>query len=321
MRPRSSLFCGAATLALLAPLGAIAAEVRPRGALDIEIGGFFRFLAAAGDLREKRGDNSGSYDFRNDTEVFVNIRATDEATGIEYGVVIELEADTNTTGNADETFMFIRGGFGEFRLGDDDGMLKDHSLGAHTIAVGTGGLDGTILDNQNLAFVGTTNNDSSRIKYYSPRLAGFQLGLGFTPSSNSSGQNIRQTNDGGIDDVIEASLLYRGEFGGVALSANLGAAFGHQNTTNDDAEGYQAGLAAVLFGIRLAGQVVHQELGNDENTFYNIGAATTLGPVGLSVNWPDLRRALEPDPGRGGRPVPGRDRQRRGLVLRRGSGR
>ncbi len=56
---------------------------------------------------------------------------------------IEFEADTNSTANTDETWLFLRGGWGEIRLGDEDGVVDNSVVGGQTIAAGTGGIDGS----------------------------------------------------------------------------------------------------------------------------------------------------------------------------------
>jgi outer membrane protein OmpU len=273
---------------MLATTSATAAQVTPRGALDIEVGGFFSFLTGIGDLREKRGDNSGSYDFRNDTEVFFTVRGTDEATGIEYGVVIELEADTDSSLNSDETYMFIRGGFGEFRLGDEDGPEDNMRLGAPTIAAGTGGIDGIILDTPRL-YAGVDTADATKVIYYTPRIAGFQVGLGYTPSVGSNGQNIRQTNNGALDDVFEGGVNWRGAFGGVDLNLSATGWIGefNQGPGDRDANRWNVGGVFGLFGFQLAASYHATELGGDEIETYTVGAAATLGPAKVSVSWGD----------------------------------
>ena len=86
---------------------------------------------------------SRGLDFRNDTEVHVIARGKSEQTGLEYGATIEFEADTNSTLNTDETWIFLRGGWGELRMGDEDGVVDNSVVGGQTIAAGTGGIDGS----------------------------------------------------------------------------------------------------------------------------------------------------------------------------------
>src|SRR5690606_31005040 len=121
----STALLGVGLLGLGGGLGgggsAQAAEIKPGGALDITVSGFARWYGFYGDLKEKTQTRSGSHDFRNDMEVFIYANGQDEATGLRYGARIELEADTSSDGNADETWVYISGNFGEFRFGDEDG--------------------------------------------------------------------------------------------------------------------------------------------------------------------------------------------------------
>ena len=124
-----------------------AAEVKPGGALNLSIEGFARFEVGGGEQNDLNLDNSFArgLDFRNDTEVHVLARGKSEQTGLEYGATVEFEADTNQTDNTDETWMFMRGGWGELRMGDEDGAVDNSIVGGQTIAAGTGGIDGSDL--------------------------------------------------------------------------------------------------------------------------------------------------------------------------------
>ena len=275
----SALTLGAGLL--LAGSPATAAEVKPGGSLDITIQGFARFLAGVGDLKEKTGDRTGAYDVRNDTEVHVLATGTDERTGIEYGATIELEADTNRTGNTDETWIFLKGGFGEVRLGDDDGVAKDMALGGFSVAVATGGTAGN-----NKAT--PSDSDATKVKYYSPPLAGFQLGVGYTPHVNSGGDNIGVTDDGGVDDYVEGGVSYSGSLAGIDLLASVVGSLGHVNAGgDDDVNGVYGGAQVVLFGAKVAGGWGTEEVGGADRTWFNVGAAYSYGAVSASLNYGD----------------------------------
>jgi hypothetical protein len=87
---------------LLSVPPALAAEARPGGALDVTVTGFVRFLATGGDLDNARLDDtiSTGLDFLNDTEVHLVLAGRNDATGLEYGGKVELEADTSATASA-----------------------------------------------------------------------------------------------------------------------------------------------------------------------------------------------------------------------------
>ena len=283
----SSALLGAGLL--LVGGSATAAEVKPGGALDITIEGYVRFLAGVGDLKEKRDAQTGAYDFRNDTELHVLVKGEDEGTGIEYGATIELEADTSETDNAGATWIFLKGGFGELRFGDDDGLAKDFALGGFSVAVGTGGTDGEIIDTEAVNYLTASDSDATKVKYYSPTLAGFQLGVGYTPHVEGEGDAIDLTDDGGVDDYVEAGISYEAELGEIEVLAAIAGGLGHVNTGGDDeVRGLYGGVQIELFDVQLAGGWGTEEIGGDDRTWLNVGVAYELDDaISVSLTYGD----------------------------------
>ncbi|HMU53261.1 MAG TPA: porin, partial [Geminicoccaceae bacterium] len=194
MRFRNVVLGSAAVVgALAAGAGAQAAVVGPGGALDLTLTGFARFLAHGGDLDNARLDRTigGGLDFSNDTEVHVLARGRHDATGIEYGGTVEFEADTSSTLNTDETWLFVRSGFGEFRFGDEDGPVDNSKVGGYTLGAGTGGIDGSVVDTIGTKVIAQFDSgDSTKIRYYTPTFAGFSAGVSYTPQVGSDGQDL-----------------------------------------------------------------------------------------------------------------------------------
>ena len=141
----TSAVVGAAMLTVGAPGRCRCCRGQPGGALDLTLTGFLRAEFGGGEYDDSQLDNSFArgLDFRNDSEVHVLARGKSEETGLEYGATVEFEADTNQSLNTDETWIFMRGGWGEVRLGDEDGVADNSAVGAQTIAAGTGGIDGS----------------------------------------------------------------------------------------------------------------------------------------------------------------------------------
>ncbi len=221
---RTSAFLAAG---LLTTVGAAApastAEVLPGGTPDLTITGFLRFRAHGGQLDDARQDNrfARGLDFSNDTEMHVLARARDAETGLEYGATIEFAADTDEILNTKETWIFLRGGWGEVRIGDQEGVAENSSGGAQEIAAGTGGIDGDVIDEIAVGVVFLTNTDTAtKIRYYTPTFAGFSVGVSYTPtqeevdSSDLNGRFLARK-DGlfamQADDVLEGGLIYEGE--------------------------------------------------------------------------------------------------------------
>ena len=284
------------------PGAAGAAEVLPGGYPDLTISGFARFRAHGGDIREARltPGLSNELDFSNDTEVHVLARAKSEQTGLEYGGTIEFEADTNRTDNTDETWLFLRGGWGEVRLGDEDGPTDTSAVGAHTIAAGTGGLDGSIVDTTAAGptFKLRNSNDATKIRYYTPSFGGFSLGVSYTPQQdtfNSGANNGDALALTSVDaeDLIEAALVYKGDFAGTGILASITGATcdwheDNAGTPDDDCWGLYGGANVDLFGFKLGGGYGSENFGGVERDFFNAGIGAALGPVNLSVNYGQL---------------------------------
>ena len=239
----TSALAGVAMLGTVAALPAAAAEVTPGGALNLELTGFARFEAFGGEQDDLPLDSaqSRSLDFRNDTEVHVIARGKSEESGLEYGATIEFEADTNTTNNTDETWIYLRGGWGEFRLGDEDGVVDNSVVGGQTLAAGTGGIDGSdaVIIAAPVVFL-SNSNDATKIRYYTPSFGGLSFGVSYTPtqqdfnSGSNNGQAFATKNGGpgvvggGMDakNIFEGAIAYDGDFGGVGVLASVVGLYG-----------------------------------------------------------------------------------------------
>jgi len=303
---------------------ASAAEVKPLGALDISLGGYSRWYTFLGDVKEKTQRHTGSYAMRNDNEFYVFASNTDEATGIVYGTRLQFNADSNGPPGTDEMFVFIRGKFGEFRFGDKDGPADSMKLGAFTIAAFSGGLDGVGSWDSPALVNGADSGDQTKVMYYTPVLAGFQAGVGFSPhiGSSQNGQNMGQTNDGGPDDWLEGGLAYTGAFPNVSVLASITGGWGHFNgggAGGRDAYLLYGGSALTLWGFKLAGGIGYEKgarplaftagsnvaptfglVNGSSNgnyiggvtfardasySWFNVGAAYAFGPANVSINY------------------------------------
>jgi outer membrane protein OmpU len=297
-RLRTSTILAAGMLATVgAAAPATAAEVLPGGVLDLTITGFLRFLAHGGQLDDARQENefSRSLDFSNDTELNVLARARSEKYGFEYGGAIQFLADTDETINTDTSWIFVSGGWGEVRLGDEDGVADNSSVGAQVIAAGTGGIDGDVVDEIAVGVVYLTHTDvATKIRYYTPSFAGFSVGVDYTPtleevdSGDLNGQFFARK-DGlfamQAKNVFEGGLIYEDELAAdvdllasvVGVSGTL-TNRGEEEFADDEDDfgdknwwGWQAGVSADVYGFRFAGSFADEEVGELERTFYTLG--------------------------------------------------
>jgi outer membrane protein OmpU len=176
---------------LLMSGGAQAQETARVGGIEVVLGGFTQFGVVAGNKNTvTNGGHDRSYSFYMDNEVFINANGATE-TGILYGSKIELEVGTGGLDGSspdvfvDEVGLFFSANFGRIELGREDGAEDDMLVDANDVQAGTGGLDG---DGPNLGLVDFGDTaDSAKVTYYTPRVAGFQLGASFTPDYEDNG--------------------------------------------------------------------------------------------------------------------------------------
>jgi hypothetical protein len=281
-----------ALLGTTAVIGAAALVVpSTASAFDVNINGFLNFNATMGDARESLGRSASSFDFVTDTEIHVQGVQTDDETGIRYGMTVEFEADAVTSSNnpIDENWIFIDGSFGGIRLGNEDGVVDNSKLGAQTIAAGTGGIDGQAVVGA-VKFAPANSGDSTKARYYSPTIAGFSVGVSYTPNFNDEGNNIARTDNANsdFDDWVEGGLIYNNSFGGLDLLASVVGSTANGNNGNDDFTAYNVGAVVGFAGFEVAGSYwgEHDAPGGGSNrNGFTAGAAASFGPADLSVTY------------------------------------
>lgn len=273
---------------------ATAAEIGTGGQLDLEISGFAGMNAYGGALDNQRQDPelSTELDFGNDVEMYLVLSGEDDATGLEYGGTIELDADTSTTENTFETWVFLSGGWGEVRLGDEEGPVDESALGADTIAAGTGGIDGDIVDELAVGAVSpTTSEEATKVRYYTPEFGGLQLGVSYTPNGGGFGDTLATT-DAEAAHWVETALVYTGEWDTFGFEASALGSVGEEKNEGGSGQlwtGY-AGATVTVDDLQLGGGFGSEDVGGLEKTYFNAGIAYTIDPWYGSVT---LGRVLE----------------------------
>src|SRR5918996_2100599 len=160
---------------------------------EVILGGFTEFgVNAATDDTLDNDSHNQNYGFFMDNEVIIRAEGVTDG-GVRYGskVEIEVSSDLDTgPGNVstDEVGLFFSGNFGRVELGREDGAEDVMFVGAEDAQAGTGGLDG---DTQNLGQVQFPDmGDDIKATYFTPRIAGFQLGASFTPDGDDNDNGL-----------------------------------------------------------------------------------------------------------------------------------
>ena len=166
-------------------------------------------------------DYSG-VDVKSDSEVhFKGMVKLDN--GMSVGVNMQLEG--NGGGDTiDESYLIVKGGFGEINLGSENSALYKMHYSAKGYGIGFNSGDqsswvntgGSISQSGHFRQpMGSTNiepngmNDSEKITYYTPRVNGFQLGVSYAPwaGEDGGGQFDRNANK---SDYVTAGANYQG---------------------------------------------------------------------------------------------------------------
>lgn len=258
-------------------------------------------------------DTVGGVD-ADDTKVAVVARNVDiVASGtLDNGLVagaalkVQLGDDDNAAAAADdatfsEAYAFLEGGFGRVELGATDGAAFKMHYTSPWFVPGNG-VDSPNIYNMNnggASFSSSTSTfsliaeDSNKISYFTPRLAGFQLGASFTPDAGTNdpvanGFGLSATNSA-TEDVTEIALNYAGEFGGVSLGADVYYVTGESAAAapTDDPEEMGVGASLGWGGFTLGGAYKQSENitpTTQGNTIAGVtlGAETDAWTVGLA---------------------------------------
>ena len=273
---------------------------------------------------DANGQGQKNVGFRNDTEINLSVEGKSD-NGLGYGAVIDLEADVsgaarNQGFNAARTYTFLDGSFGRIELGSVEGSAQTMQVDASTIARATGGINGDydMFIANNGAATGTANyanvsrgqlpgyhgsvtrlggndttDNAAKVTYYSPRFTGFQVGVSYTPNSDSRGSILNRADAANTyTNLVDAAISYEGQFQAVGLKA--AAAYEHGNDqglgANRNLSAYNVGASANFAGFSVAGSYGNWDdvLGAGTDTdYYTLGAAYDFGPFGASATWID----------------------------------
>ncbi len=255
----------------LAVGGLIAAPAMAADPIKIGVGGYYSFFAIAGQVEGSYGLNGTSLQFKaqnifQEGEIhFIGQSKLDNGTTV--GVRVELEGwnPAATTANAqiDEAFLFAFGDWGRVEFGGLDSASYKMFYGAPSALINfgfgnpnTNGWMNTIVIANNLATAHISNGpqimsaiqDGERINLYTPRFAGFQVGIGYMPKQTAAAGNFAAglgtigappaagtcgynnptstttcpTNDFSYQDEFDVGVNYLNKFGDVAVALSFG---------------------------------------------------------------------------------------------------
>lgn len=225
MRINKSVLFGASTF-----ISALAFSTAAQAQLELTLGGSYNFEAGITQEDNVVGIDNRPSKFLNETEINADISGSTEY-GLDYGAHITLLADLTEDAagrgtNAAETYLYLSGNFGRVVLGDAVGPEETFRKDGSTFAYGTGGINGdwyyfaawptgqefNVRPGLRLAH-GTQDqygiySNASKVQYYTPSFAGFQLGVAYTPDVGDRGQLFSGRFNGDAEQVFSFGALY-----------------------------------------------------------------------------------------------------------------
>ena len=246
-------------------------------------------------------DYSG-VDVKSDSEVhFKGMVKLDN--GMSVGVNMQLEG--NGGGDTiDESYLIVKGGFGEINLGSENSALYKMHYSAKGYGIGFNSGDqsswvntgGSISQSGHFRQpMGSTNvepngmNDSEKITYYTPRVNGFQLGVSYAPwaGEDSGGQFDRNANK---SDYVTVGANFKQKMGGMSVGVSAGygtvtdaeAGAGADSEPQATAVGLRLGMGA--FGINIA-TANFEDTGSADGTAVQGSITYSSGPMGVSLGY------------------------------------
>ncbi len=292
---------GTSALALVGAFASPAASAE----WDVRLGGYMtQYVAYANSDFDDKTANPGDFDgidSKSDAEIhFVPSITLDN--GIQFGANIQLEAGgyLSTSDTIDEQYMFIKGSFGEILLGSENSagykmtyaapdvtFINVNSGSTTAFIPWSGGGAGADVFRRTL---GTTflenagNNDSQRFTYFSPRMAGFQVGASYARDGNQD-SNAQVDTDSELSDIIDIGANYVNSFGdfNVALSGRWGTA---SVDGGPDPDIWSVGLNLGMAGFTVGGSYAEQnDAGTKDGEAFDVGVSYTTGPWGVSFTY------------------------------------
>ena len=263
-------------------------------------------------------DNDGSgptqvtdFDHTSDAEVIFRARSTLD-NGLQ--VLYEVQLEGNTDGDQiDESYIQLTGSFGQFLMGSENSaqykmayapkdfgisaVSGDNPSWADESILGEGG--GQYRAPWGSAYVEADGscNDDKRLTYFTPRLAGFQFGVSYTPQCGNQDSNAI-SNAGRVHNVVNIGANYTGNFDQVGIRVSGGFGYGEKpddNTGSDPSTinfGTNLSYGGFILGAYYADTLSATHSPSDasvvthnNNSGFGVGLAYSTGPWGTSLLW------------------------------------
>lgn len=262
---------------------------------DLDWGGYFEASVGFASVDSPAGTDFDGIDVLQDAEIQFTPSITLD-NGLTFGVDIQLEGNTNGD-QIDESFAFVKGSFGQVLIGSENSAGYKMMYGAPDvtwIGVNSGSLSAFIPTAMSSTFRGVGgssfievggNNDAQRITYFTPRFAGFQLGVSYARDGQQDSSSAVDIDAAGtLHDIFDIGANYVNSFGNfdVAIAGRYGFASVASSTLDPEvwALGANLGFAGVTVGGSYAN--ADDQGPSASGDFFDVGVSYETGPWGFS---------------------------------------
>ncbi|MGV0760533.1 porin [Tistrella mobilis] len=321
------------TTALVA-VGLVAGQASAAEKIKLGLGGYYQSFFKITD-QDATGVNPATgqpIDYRTDDMVqegeihFLGETVLDN--GLKVGVQVQLEGYT-TGDQIDEHYVYFDGSWGRVLLGAENSApylmhyaapsaIAGHGVSSPNFFNFTTGTNLAGRVGQAPSTLINNTSDANKLTYFTPRMAGFQLGLSYTPTVKA-GVAVGQNGNGGgwsgsygntadnqpgqQEQIVEVGLNYVNKLGPVDLAVSGGYLKGSQEVDTpgfDDLQVWSLGLNVGFSGFTFGGSYVNDNRGLDGNNDikgWDVGLVYAFGPYKVGAAYANSQREF--DGGRG----------------------
>lgn len=214
-------------------------------------------------------------------------------------------ANSNGTASFRQLYAYLEGGFGRFEIGGTDGAAYKMHYTSPWFVPGNGvdspniynSLTSGVVRNSTFSLLAT---DANKVSYFTPRLAGFQLGVSYTPDTSTSigtsnvkanGLGILPKSAYAVTEVFEIAANYSGSIAGVDVGADASYTQGNASAANTNPTEYSFGANLGYEGFTLGGAYYKSDdvagglrpLAGAGSTVWTAGLSYATGPWTVGV--------------------------------------
>jgi len=229
-------------------------------------------------------------DVKSDTEIhFSPVITLDN--GIKFGARIELEGTGKGDDQIDENYVYIEGSFGRLSIGEDDNAAYIMGYGAPDVTfVNINSGSESLWLPFDAAFGTTTTfisveGDSVGLRYFSPRMAGFQVGVSYARDANRDSDDAQKDRDADLSDIFGVGANYVNSFGDFDIALSGGWTGGDAAKGDSDPEAWSAGLNLGMSGFTIGGSYADWNKAGGNMETFDLGVSYATGPWGVSFTY------------------------------------